>query len=101
MELNWLNAGSFKSHDQDEWHMAAIGKGYQILFKIMLQAYEQQTQFAVWKVITFVVEGKEAILVSVTPLVSRVYFSDHPGSLDNPNMDTRFGITNYHSDFRI
>jgi hypothetical protein len=33
--------------------------------------------------------------------VLQVYFWDYTGSLDNPNMDTRSGITNYHSDLCI
>jgi len=36
----------------------------------------------------------------VTPLVLQVYFWDHTGSLDNPNMDTWSGTTHYHSDLR-
>ena len=35
----------------------------------------------------------------VTPLVLQVYFWDHTGSLNNPNMDRRSGITNCHSYF--
>jgi hypothetical protein len=31
--------------------------------------------------------GKEG--GSVTPLVIQIYFRDHTGSLDNPNMDTQ------------
>lgn len=38
---------------------------------------------------------------SVTPLVVQVYFRDHTGSFNNPNMDIRSGITKHHSDFRI
>jgi len=37
----------------------------------------------------------------VTPLVLQVYFRDHKGSLDNPNMDTRSELMKYHSDFLI
>jgi len=33
---------------------------------------------------------------SVMCLVLQVYFWDHTGSLDNDNMDTPSGITNYH-----
>jgi len=36
---------------------------------------------------------------SVTPLVLQVYFWDHTGSFDNPNLDTRSVIMNYHLDF--
>jgi len=36
---------------------------------------------------------------SVTPVVLQVYFRDHAGSLDNPNMHTQFEIIHYHSDF--
>jgi len=38
---------------------------------------------------------------NVTPLLLAVYFWDHTGSLDNPNMDNQLVITNYHSDFRL
>jgi len=37
----------------------------------------------------------------VTLLVLQVYFRDHSGSLDNPNMDTQSNIMSYHSDFLI
>jgi hypothetical protein len=32
-------------------------------------------------------------------LVLQVYFRDHTGSLDNPNMDTQSELMKYHSDF--
>ena len=35
------------------------------------------------------------------PLVLQVYFQDHTGLLDNPNMDTESDIINYHSEFLI
>jgi len=35
------------------------------------------------------------------PLVLQVYFQDHKGSLDNPNMDTQSQLMKYHSDFLI
>jgi hypothetical protein len=38
---------------------------------------------------------------SVTPLVLQVYFWNHTGSLDNPNMDTQSELMKYHSDFLI
>jgi len=34
----------------------------------------------------------------VNPPVLQVYFWNHPGSLDNSNMDARSAITNYHSE---
>jgi len=37
----------------------------------------------------------------VTPLVLQVYFRDHKGLLDNPNMDAQSELMNYHSDFLI
>ena len=37
----------------------------------------------------------------VTPLVLQVYFRDHTGSLDNPNMNTESERMNYDSDFLI
>jgi len=39
--------------------------------------------------------------MDVTPLVLQVYFRNHTGSLDNPNMDTQSEIMNYDSDFLI
>jgi len=38
---------------------------------------------------------------SVTPLVLQVYFRDHKGSLNNPNMDTQSKLMKYHADFLI
>jgi len=32
-------------------------------------------------------------------VVLQVYFQDHSGSLDNPNMDTQSELMSYHSDF--
>jgi len=48
-------------------------------------------------------QGASPFLFSlyVTPLVLQVYFRDHSGSLDNPNMDSQSEIMNYHSDFLI
>jgi len=37
----------------------------------------------------------------VIPLVLQVYFSDHTGSLNNPNLQIQSGITNCHSYFRV
>jgi len=48
--------------------------------------------------------GKNAtnnIVTTFTPLVLQVYFWDHTGSLDNPNMDTQSRFTNCLSDFCI
>jgi len=45
--------------------------------------------------------GAHAWFDCVTPLVFQVYFHDHSGSLDYPNMDTQSDIMNYHSDFLI
>jgi len=39
--------------------------------------------------------------MNVTPLVLQVYFRNHSGSLDNPNIDTQSEIMYYHSDFLI
>jgi len=41
------------------------------------------------------------LILGVTPLVLQVYFRDHTGSFDIPNMDTQSEILNYHSDFLI
>jgi hypothetical protein len=38
---------------------------------------------------------------TVTPLVLQVYFQDHTGSLDNPNMDIQSELMNYHLDILI
>ena len=40
-------------------------------------------------------------MTSVKPLVLQVYFRDHSGSLDNPNVDAYSDIMNYHTDFPI
>jgi hypothetical protein len=39
--------------------------------------------------------------LGVSPLVLKVYIWDHTRSVDDSNMDSRSGITNYHSDFLI
>jgi len=43
----------------------------------------------------------EIQFICVTPLVVQVYFRDHTGSLDSPNIDTQSEIVNHHSDFLI
>jgi len=41
------------------------------------------------------------LLNCVTPLVLQVYFRNHSGSLDNPNIDTQSQIMSSHPDFPI
>jgi hypothetical protein len=43
----------------------------------------------------------EQFEVAVTPLVLQVYFRDHTGSLDNPNMDTQSELIKYYLEFLI
>jgi len=51
--------------------------------------------------VTVLQTAGSSILTLVTPLVLQVYFRDHKGSLDNPNMDTQSEPMKYHSDFLI